>query len=124
MHLMDLRFAGAHLGIVDVDKQPFAVDFDTSRGSVGQVVAPEIICEQCQTRMERRVSPKARKFVEDHRVAESLGLMIYKSSAFCGVKQEKLRDFPSIGQKSCGLFATNGLYSLLRTRGWAVSWSE
>ena len=42
--------------------------------------------------------------------------MIYKSSAFCGVKQEKLRDFPSIRQKSCGLFATNGLCSLLRTR--------
>ena len=35
MHLVDLRFAWAHLGIVDVDKQAFAVDFDTSRGDVG-----------------------------------------------------------------------------------------
>ena len=124
MHLVDLRFAGAHLGIVYVDKQAFAVDFDPSRGGVGQVVLLEVICEQCKTRMERCVNPKVRKFVEDHRVAESLGLMIYKSSAFCGVKQEKLRDFPSIGQKSCGLFATNGLCSLRRMRGWAGSWSE
>ena len=52
MHLVDLCFAGAHLSIVDVDKQAFAVDFDPSRGGVGQVVLLEIISEQCKTRME------------------------------------------------------------------------
>lgn len=52
MHFVDLRFAGAHLGIVDVDEQRFAVDFDPSRGGVGQVVLLEVISEQCKTRME------------------------------------------------------------------------
>ena len=52
MHFVDLRFAGAHLGIVDVDEQRFAVDFDPSRGGVGQVVLLEVISEQCKMRME------------------------------------------------------------------------